>query len=200
MVVYDSVSDSYKFYAMCSSNGTNRVLDISTLGGPLLAGNNVQIWTPIDPPVQLFDFQPLVSTGYYHIRMANNTNLYVTSNGSGNGTADGRSATSEGNIYLNTFDIALNQQWYLVLLEDESPAPATPEQSRDYIEDKGYTYSTNYSDNCLIEYKNSDGMIWHYARVDNGLVTAKIGEREKVQHSDVTQYFNSSISGYYTIN
>ena len=51
-VVYSASTDSYKIYAMCSSNGTNRVLDVVRNGSPLSHGQNVDIWTPIDDTAQ----------------------------------------------------------------------------------------------------------------------------------------------------
>ena len=42
--------DAYNIYAICSSNGTNRVVDVLRTGGSssgnIVSGNNVDIWTP----------------------------------------------------------------------------------------------------------------------------------------------------------
>ena len=48
-VVYSSSTDSYMFYAMCSSNGTNRVLDVTRGSNPLISGQNIKLYDPTDP-------------------------------------------------------------------------------------------------------------------------------------------------------
>jgi hypothetical protein len=46
--VYDASEDAYRLYAMSSSNGTNKVLDIVKLNGAVVSGCNVQIYNPVD--------------------------------------------------------------------------------------------------------------------------------------------------------
>ena len=51
-VVYFADSDSYLIYAMCSSNGANRVLDVTDTGGNLVDGANIKLYDPDEPPSQ----------------------------------------------------------------------------------------------------------------------------------------------------
>lgn len=60
-IVYDSANDAYRFYAVCSSNGTNRVLDIVKSSGAVVNGCNVQIYNPTDPTAQLWQIVSLGS-------------------------------------------------------------------------------------------------------------------------------------------
>lgn len=125
---YDSNSDSYKIYAMCSSNGTNRVLDVlrdngSATGG-ISAGNNVDIWLPNDNQAQQFiieyagndDFTDnnggYFPKGYYYIKLKSNPNLVLTAKGYGNGSGAGTSSDSEGNVYVSNRNGHSRQLWY----------------------------------------------------------------------------------------
>ena len=49
---------------MCSSNGTNRVIDIARNGSPLASGQNVEIWTPVDNIAQQLQIEYL-NHNYY---------------------------------------------------------------------------------------------------------------------------------------
>ncbi len=124
-VVYDSDNYCYKIYAMCSSNGNNRVLDVVRNGSPLSFGQNVDIWTPVDYVAQELYLQYLID-GLYHIRMSCNPDLYFTTHDSLNGTSGGKSSTSAGNVYIRTFDVDLNQQWLFEYVGTSSSNPSTP--------------------------------------------------------------------------
>lgn len=106
-LVYNSSRDSYKLYAICSSNGGNRVVDIYR---PIQSGANVDIWTPDDN-----DAQDLIITsrgnGYYSIHPRVDTSLALTSYGTGNGSGAGTSSTSAGNIFVSTYTGSNNQLW-----------------------------------------------------------------------------------------
>lgn len=109
-VVYSSETDSYKIYAMCSSNGTNRVLDVVRNGTALAHGQNVDIWTPIDATAQEMVIIPL-GENQYRIAMKANQNLYLAAFGNLNGTSGGTSSTSSGNVYLSNYVGEMYQHW-----------------------------------------------------------------------------------------
>lgn len=119
-VVYDSASASYKIYAMCSSNGTNRVLDIERNGAAVAAGQNVEIWTPVDPTAQNWTLTNM-GNGYFKISPKANTSLALTAYGTSNGTGSGRTSTSAGNVYLSVYDTYISQLW---TFEEVTSAPA----------------------------------------------------------------------------
>lgn len=109
-VAYNSGTDSYQFYSMSSSGGTNRLLDISRGGSHLINGLNAQLWTPTDTlshEMQIIH----VSTDKYKICMKGNTNLCLTAYGNSNGTANGTSATSAGNVFISTYTGDGYQVW-----------------------------------------------------------------------------------------
>lgn len=111
-IVYSSADDAYKFYCMCSSNGTNRVLDIKRDDAAVASGQNVQICGPVDPTAQNWTIVSLGSNKY-KICVKANTALALTSYGNSNGTSTGTSATSAGNVFISTYTGAQNQMWYL---------------------------------------------------------------------------------------
>ncbi len=113
-IVYDSATDSYKIYAMCSSNGTNRVLDVVRNGSSLASGQNVDIWTPVDHTAQRLILTPLIYDDLFHIQMLGNDDLYFTTIDKSNGTSGGTKPTSAGNVFIQTFDINDNQQWQFI--------------------------------------------------------------------------------------
>ena len=130
-VVYDSDLDAYRIYAMCSSNGKSRVLDIYETSG-LSSGCNVQIYNKNNVTSdQTFKFYS-VGNNKYKIVMASNTNLALTAQGTSNGTGVGKSSTSAGNVYISTYSSSnLSQQWYI-----ESAA----DNHEDYYNDLGWSY------------------------------------------------------------
>ena len=101
---------TYHIRAMCSSNGTNRVLDIVKSGGAVVSGCNVEIYTPVDPIAQEWKFYDMGS-GRYKIVPASNTAVALTSYGSSNGSSGGQSPTSAGNVFVSTYTGSLNQLW-----------------------------------------------------------------------------------------
>ena len=106
-LVYNSSSDAYKLYAICSSNGSNRVIDIYK---PIQSGANIDIWTPNDHEAQYFIITDRGS-GYYSLHPKYNTNLALTSYGTGNGGGSGTSSTSTGNVFVSTYTGSYNQLW-----------------------------------------------------------------------------------------
>ncbi len=130
-IVYSSSENAYKFYCMCSQNGTFRVLDIKRDNAALASGQNVQICGPTDPTAQNWE---LISLGNdkYKICPSANTSLALTANGTSNGSSSGTSATSAGNVYISTYTGSSNQIWYL---EQEGVTYATPSGCLDVVSD-----------------------------------------------------------------
>lgn len=64
----------------------------------------------------------------------------------------------------------------------------------------GYTYTSQAIENCIVAYYNANvsgiSEITHFARIDNGIVTSKIGELEVMQHPSYDAYFPNVINGY----
>ncbi len=108
--VYDSTQDAYRIYAMCSSNGTNKVLDIVKTNGSVVSGCNVQIYNPVDNVAQLWIITRL-SNGKYKISPKSNTAVALTTYGISNGTSSGTTSTSSGNAFVSTYTGASNQLW-----------------------------------------------------------------------------------------
>lgn len=109
-----SGSQIYIIRAMCSSGGTNRVLDIKRSGGEIAAGQNVQIWTAVDPAAQqwmLFE----VEDGKYRIMPKEGTGYALVAVGSGNGSPGGTAPTSAGNVCIARYDgCNSNHLWEIV--------------------------------------------------------------------------------------
>ena len=90
--------------------GKTRVLDIYKTNGRVENGNNVQIYRNVDPKAQEWLIIP-VDNMYYKIVPRSNPALALTSYGSSNGTANGRTSTSAGNVFVSTYTGADNQLW-----------------------------------------------------------------------------------------
>ena len=73
-------------------------------------GNNVQIYTNVDPKAQEWLILP-VDADNFRIVPRSNMSLSLTSYGSANGTANGRTSTSAGNVFVSTYTGADNQLW-----------------------------------------------------------------------------------------
>ena len=91
--------------------GKTRVLDIyKTNGRRVENGNNVQIYRNVDPKAQEWLILP-VDADNFRIVPRSNMSLSLTSCGSANGTANGRTSTSAGNVFVSTYTGADNQLW-----------------------------------------------------------------------------------------
>lgn len=104
--------NSYRIHTMCSSNGTNRCLSIVKSSGSVLNGCNVQIYTPTDSSAQYFTVQSAGPQCVY-LRSATNPNVVIGSYGNSNGSSTGTSATSAGNVFMQTFTGSSYQKWIL---------------------------------------------------------------------------------------
>ena len=101
-------SSGYKIYAMCSSNGSNRVLDVlrdnGSASGALNAGNNVDIWAPNDSEAQTWDIYQMYQEGQYVIQLSHDGIYYgliLKAADNNNGSGAGTSPTSPGNVYVD---------------------------------------------------------------------------------------------------
>ena len=54
----------YRIYAECSSNGSNRVVDIRRGSNPVTEGQSVELWPPVDDTSQLFYIWPVNNTEF----------------------------------------------------------------------------------------------------------------------------------------
>lgn len=121
-VIYSAATDSYKFYAMCSSSGNGRVVDILNHGNPLANGQNVNLWTEESAIAQQFVIIPL-GQGQYRIACKYNTALYLTANGTSNGTSTGTHSSSAGNVYISGYVESMTQHWIFEAVGTASAAP-----------------------------------------------------------------------------
>lgn len=156
-LVYNSSRDAYKLYAMCSSNGSNRVLDIYR---PIQDGANVDIWTPNDN-----DAQDLIiinrGNGYYSIHLKYNSNLALTSYGTGNGGGSGTTSTSPGNVFVTNYTGASNQLWAIkagascsYYVDDTSDRTATHTNTQINTQKMGYSYFSRMNNTNTTNFLN----------------------------------------------
>ena len=157
-LVYNSARDSYKVYAICSSNGTNRVLDILRTGGSasgsIISGCNVDIWSPNDDDAQDFKIVNR-GNGYYSLHPRINTNLALTSNGTSNGSGAGTSSSSAGNVFVSTYEGTNNQLWSFNVIKATcyyypnwlGDCTNIHNSTRDYTQNMGYTYEAYSNEN-----------------------------------------------------
>ena len=116
-IVYNEAVGCYKMYAMCSSNGNNRVLDAARSSGSIVSGCNVDIWTPDDNDAQ-FWWIVYVGNGKYRIVLNYNTAWALTAVDDSNGTSSGKSSTSPGNVYVSSYNATDYQHW---IIEEVNP-------------------------------------------------------------------------------
>lgn len=102
---------AYLLRANCSSNGTNRVLDIVKNNGYVVDGCNAQIYTNVDAIAQEWLIIP-VGSGF-KISPRTNMSLALTAYGTANGTSTGTTSTSEGNVYLTEYTGNPEQHWLI---------------------------------------------------------------------------------------
>ncbi|MBQ6714046.1 MAG: RICIN domain-containing protein [Clostridia bacterium] len=122
-IIYSPATDSYTFYAMCSSNGNGRVLNVDLVRGVelLASGQNVNLWHQDAGYTQKMVIIPL-GQNQYRIACKFNTDLYLTSCGTGNGSSGGTSSSSTGNIFISGYVGNMTQHW---IFEPVGPAPTS---------------------------------------------------------------------------
>ncbi len=111
-LVYDSSQAAYRIYAMCSSNGTDKVLSVNQSNNMVVSGCNVQLYSSGDNSAQLW-YVTRQSNGKYVITAKSNMAVALTAYGSSNGTSSGTTATSAGNVFVSSYAGASNQMWTL---------------------------------------------------------------------------------------
>lgn|GEM_PF-4520711 len=82
----DSYSSYSKIYAMCSSNGNNRVVDAYRPGNAVQDGTKAQIWDETDPTSHKMVIS-YKGNGYYKIALKSNNNLCLTAHGTANNSS-----------------------------------------------------------------------------------------------------------------
>lgn len=97
--------------------GKTRVLDIYKTNGRVENGNNVQIYRNVDPIAQEWLIIP-VSQFHYKIVPRSNPALALTSYGSSNGSASGKSTTSAGNVFVSTYTGNNPNQYWIIEKQD----------------------------------------------------------------------------------
>ena len=116
-----SLAQQYKLEQSSTGNGyilrsqvggKTRVLDIYKSNGRVENGNNVQIYTNVDPKAQEWLILP-VDADNFRIVPRSNMRLSLTSYGSDSGTASGRTSTSAGNVFVSTYTGDKNQLWQI---------------------------------------------------------------------------------------
>lgn len=107
-------------------------------------------------------------------------------------------------IKIGDHDPKYNCLAYALGIEyDNIEPPLGISATTEEMESRGYTKVDSLVDNCIVAYGN-ELVILHFAKVENGIVTAKLGQIEKVQHSDAWAYYPQSQYGepvaYYVKN
>ena len=101
---------SYMIRTMCSSDGTNRTLDIVKSNGNIVSGANVDIYNPVDTIAQRWLFVK-TGTNTYKIVPQYNKTLALTALGNSNGSASGTDSSSDGNVFVSDYTGSAYQQW-----------------------------------------------------------------------------------------
>ena len=141
-VVYDSASDAYRIYAMCSSNGNGRVLQIYAPLG-VEAGCNVELKSQSDTDLQLWkvDFYYGVRADLCYI-FTKNSNKILTAT-AGNGSQYGTAPESAGNVWIKNYVSDNQSSWCFEMVNPS----ADPEPGNYYIRNKStndYLYVDDY--------------------------------------------------------
>lgn len=72
--------------------------------------------------------------------------------------------------------------------------PGSLEETTDFMESRGYHQISSATDNCIVAY-GTEADIVHFAKIQNGVVTAKLGDLEVMQHSSADAYYSQSDYG-----
>lgn len=116
---YVASSGSYRLRSMSSSSGNGKVLDIQRAGGEIYSGRNVQIYSATDPMSQEWLIIP-VNYSTFRIVPRANMSLALATNGTRDGNNTGKTASSPGNIFVQTVDSSNQYQlWNIFDNQDE---------------------------------------------------------------------------------
>lgn len=196
---YVSSTGGYYLRAMCSSEGTNRVLDIVKSGGYVKSGCNVQIHTAIDPLAQHWF---IVAISAYRFKLLPRTamNLALTAYpSSADGTSGGTTSSSAGNIFVSSFSSTNEyQQWEIV---DESgninPGGSGPlENGTYYFNNPLYGKYLSWDGSADNAVKGRSGYISEFGNDIRWKLTNVSGKKYTIQSArDTSQYLTSP--GYF---
>lgn len=117
---YEEDDNCFRIRAMCSSNGYGSVLEVPSFSGTIdnstgYTNSNVRLYSygSSYPNDQEWIVYPYEYSDYYMVVLRADPNLALTSYGSGNGTSNGTSSTSTGNVFVSQFTGSDNQLWKL---------------------------------------------------------------------------------------
>ena len=111
---YVSATGAYRLRPMHSSSGSGRVLDIVKSGGYVANGGNVQM-TTLSGNISNEWFFVGVGTNAFKIVPRTNMSLSLTAYPGLDGTADGTTSTSKGNVFVaTTVENSDFQQWRII--------------------------------------------------------------------------------------
>lgn len=115
-ISYDTDRNAYRLYTMCSSGGTNRVVDIVKLGGGVVSGCNAEIYRPVDAPAQTFVLVPQAD-GTMLFSCSTNRSACLSVWNTDTGTQEQTGFYDAGNVVIRN-DIGDNlQRWILEPVE-----------------------------------------------------------------------------------
>lgn len=196
---YVSSTGGYLFRALCSSNGTNRVLDIAKNNGYVENGCNVQIYQNNDSIAQEWLIVG-VDWDTFKIIPRTNMNLALTSYASfDDGSSGGTTASSTGNIFVSTYDEDNSyQRWYIIengeYIEYESDSAKIVQNATYYFNNlssgqymRNDGTSSVRTESGMISYL-SDSIRWKITYIGNGYCTIQ-------STYDLTQYLGRT-TGY----
>ncbi len=97
----------YRLYAECSSNGSNRVVDIRRGSNPVTEGQSVELWPPTDDTSQLFYIWPVNNTEFV-FEIASKEGYVIAPNASAAG-----SNSLESLLRVQRYTGGTHQRWIL---------------------------------------------------------------------------------------
>lgn len=193
---YVSSTGGYRLRSMASSNGNGMVVDISRTGGELQNGRNVQLYAATDPLSQEWLIVP-VDYDVFRIVPRGNMALTLTAYGDDDGTNTGKTATSAGNIFVQTLTESNGyQKWYIYNNNDAEVSTLqfrAVVETGDYYLTNGYTGRYLHSDLASKTVSGKCGTInslgdetvkWKIVNLGDGYCT--------IQRSDMPHYYLAS--------
>lgn len=151
-----SATGGYLFRAMCSANGTNRVIDIQRNGDYPYPenGGNAYLYTATASKTQEWLIIGVTNSSF-KIVLRNDMTLALTAYPStANGTSGGKTSSSPGNIFLATYDATnVYQEWKFI---DESGSYVLADYEYYYLNG---TYYINNAETGKYLHKNSSSSI-----------------------------------------
>lgn len=115
-ISYDTDRNAYRLYTMCSSGGTNRVVDIVKLGGSVVSGCNAEIYRPVDAPAQTFVLVPQAD-GTMLFSCSTNRNACLAVWNTESGTQEQTGFYDTGNVVIRNDNGDDLQRWILEPVE-----------------------------------------------------------------------------------